>query len=104
MSHVREKKCMLEGNEDEDYQELKDVLHEMEITRTFMNNCNAKCEKLRKLYAESSANCGLLDKPELLRDFDATEFEFKTVEDSVQRLRSEIDDTNTKILMATKIL
>lgn len=104
LSHVREKKCMLEGTEDEEYQELKDVMHEMEITRNFMNDCNAKCEKLRKLYAETSTNCGLLDKPELLRNYDDTESEFKTIQDSIQRIRREIDDINKKIMDATQIL
>lgn len=104
LSHVREKKCMLEGTEDEEYQELKDVLHEMEITRTFMNDCNSKCEKLRKFYAELSTNCGLLDKAELLRNFDVTELEFKTTQDNVQRIRSEIDDINKKILNTTQHL
>lgn len=104
LSHVREKKCMLEGTEDEEYQELKDVIHEMEITRNFMNDCNAKCEKLRKLYAETSTNCGLLDKPELLRNFDDTELEFKTIEENVEHLRQEISDINKKIFDATQVL
>lgn len=104
LSHVREKKCMLEGTEDEEYQELKDVIHEMEITRNFMNDCNAKCEKLRKLYAETSTNCGLLDKPELLRNFDDTELEFKTIEENVQRVRREIDDINRKICESTSTM
>lgn len=104
LSHVREKKFMLEGTEDEEYQELKDVMHEMEITRNFMNDCNAKCENLRKLYAETSTNCGLLDKPELLRNYDDTDLEFKTIQDSVQRIRREIDDINKKVLNATQML
>lgn len=104
LSHVREKKCMLEGTEDEEYQELKDVFHEMEITRTFMNDCNTKCEKLRKLNAELSTNCGLLDKPELLRNYDATELEFKTIQDNIQSIRSETDDINQKIVTAMQHL
>lgn len=104
LSHVREKKCMLEGTEDEEYQELKDVIHEMEITRNFMNDCNAKCEKLRKLYAETSTNCGLLDKPELLRNYDDTESEYKKIQENILCIRNEIDDINAKVLNATQIL
>lgn len=95
---------MLEGTDEEEYQELKDVIHEMEITRNFMNDCNSKCEKLRKLYAETSTNCGLLDKPELLRNFDDTELEFKTTEENVQRIRTEINDINKQISDRTEIL
>lgn len=106
LSHVREKKWMLEGTEDDLYQELKDAVHDIEIARNFMNDCNAKCEKLRKLYAETSTNCGLLDKPELLRNYDETESEFKTTQENVRRLRGEIDEINKKILNAnaTQIL
>lgn len=104
LSHVREKKFMLEGTEDEQYQELKDAIHDTEIARNFMNDCNTKCEKLRKLYAETSATCGLLDKPELLRNYDETESEFKTTRDNVQRIRSEIADINKKIWNTTQIL
>lgn len=104
LSHVREKKFVLEGTEDEEYQELKDVSHEMIITRNFMNDCNAKCEKLRKLYAETSTNCGLLDKPELLRNYDDTEFELKTTVENVERIRCQIDEINKKIFDATQVL
>lgn len=104
LSHVREKKYMLEGTEDEELQELKDTMNEMDMTRSFMHDCNARCEKLRKLYAETSTNCGLLDKPELLRDYDDTKFEFQSTKENVQRIRSEIDDINMKISSATQIL
>lgn len=104
LSHVREKKYMLEGTEDEELQELKDTINEMDMTRSFMHDCNARCEKLRKLYAETSTNCGLLDKPELLRDYDDTKFEFQSTKENVQRIRGEIDDINMKISSATQIL
>lgn len=97
LSHVREKKYMLEGTEDDELQELKDVLVEMDMTRSFMHDCNAKCEKLRKLYAETSTNCGLLDKPELLRNFDDTKNEFKATKENIQRIRCELEAINKNI-------
>ncbi|XP_037038942.1 coiled-coil domain-containing protein 96-like [Bradysia coprophila] len=104
ISHVREKKYMLEGTEDEELQEVKETINEMDMTRSFMHDCNAKCENLRKLYKETSTNCGLLDKPELLRNYDDTKFEFKSTRENVERIRSEIDDINTKVSNATRIL
>ncbi|KAG4071918.1 hypothetical protein HA402_006079 [Bradysia odoriphaga] len=104
ISHVREKKYMLEGTEDEELQEVKDTINEMDMTRSFMHDCNAKCESLRKLHKETSTNCGLLDKPELLRNYDDTKFEFISTKENVERIRSEIDDINKKISNATRIL
>lgn len=104
LSHVREKKYMLEGTEDEELQELRDSINDMDMTRSYMHDCNAKCEQLRKLHAKTSTNCGLLDKPELLRNYDDTKSEFKNAKESVQRLRTEIEDMNKKISNATGIL
>lgn len=94
---------MLDGTEDEELQELKEVIKEREMTRSFMHDCNTFCEKLRKLYAETSTNCGLLDKPELLRNFDDTELEFTTTQENIKRIRSEIDDIKKKICEGTQV-
>lgn len=88
LSHIREKNTMLEKSIKFEEEQLtkSQILNRI---REDLNKLIIKRNDLRNKYNEMSESCGLLDKPMLLKDFDATNKNIEKLLEIINELNNE---------------
>lgn len=89
LSHIREKNTMLEKSIKFQVKQLTKSQNLLNTTREALNKLIIKRNGLRNKYNELSKSCGLLDKPVLLKDFDATNKSIGKYMEIIDELKSE---------------
>lgn len=97
IAHIKEKQEMLEHKITLEQNVLDNLIDEQGACRAYVHGLKLQRDNLRKQYNELSYQCGLLDKPQLLHDYDATENEIQIVQEDITALKSE------KVLLIKKI-
>lgn len=95
LAHVKEKEYMLGQVIDKETEDLEQYSSYVLEARNDVNDVKFSRDKLRKINAQMSRDCGLLDKPELLRDYD-------DLIETIQNKRNKIEQLKKNINKMTK--
>lgn len=104
LAHVREKEFMLENIIEIKTAELERCTDEMSMARNEVNRQKTDRDNLRKSFNNLSQSCGLLDKPDLLADFDKVQATIAEREQQIKNMRDAIAQTKAKMSLAEKEL
>ncbi|XP_067633961.1 cilia- and flagella-associated protein 184-like [Eurosta solidaginis] len=97
MGHLKEKQAMLRNKVQIQRLFLSDLLEQKQIARESVFKAKTARKKIREDIKELSFQCGLLDKPALMLDYDVTVNEVKKATVRVEALRHKHDDILRKI-------
>lgn len=103
LSHIREKNTMLEKSIKFEVKQLTKSQNLLNTTREDLNKLIIKRNGLRNKYNEMSKSCGLLDKPVLLNDFDATTKNIGKYMEIIDQLKNENFRIQEKIKEFSKL-
>ncbi|XP_017473527.1 PREDICTED: coiled-coil domain-containing protein 96-like [Rhagoletis zephyria] len=97
MGHLKEKQATLRSKIKLQNTMLASLQKEKQAAREAIFNSKKQRTKIRKEIKELSYQCGLLDKPALMLDYDATVAQLKVVGENVEKLRCKQDEIQRKI-------
>lgn len=100
LAHVREKEFMLDNIISMKSAELERCTKEMGEARNDVNRQKSERDTLRKTFNNLSQSCGLLDKPDLLADFDKVQTAIGDRQREIEILRANIAQTKAKTKLA----
>lgn len=80
--------------------ELERCTTEMNAARNDVNKLKTERDDLRKAFNSLSQACGLLDKPDLLVDYDTVHVAIGERNSEIEMLRKNIEETKAKTKMA----
>lgn len=89
IAHIKEKQEMLAHKISLEQNVLDNLVNEQTVCRAYVHDLKLQRDNLRKQYNDLSYRCGLLDKPQLLNDYDVTEDEILIVQDEIAALKVE---------------
>lgn len=89
IAHIKEKQEMLEHKISLEQKALSNLIDEQISCRAYVHDLKLQRDTLRKQYNDLSYRCGLLDKPQLLFDYDVTEDEIQVVKEEIVALKAE---------------
>lgn len=92
LAHVREKQFMLTNTILVQEGVLRDLQSEENSCRNYLNYIKLERDLLRKKLKEMSFDCGLLDKPALLRDYDRTIEKIAKAKLAIGKLKEEKEE------------
>lgn len=100
LAHVREKEFMLNNILDTKTGDLVRSTNEMSSARNEVNRQKSERDELRKTFNNLSQSCGLLDKPDLLSDYDKVQAAIVERQQDIETLRATIAETKAKTKVA----
>lgn len=89
IAHIKEKHEMLANKISLEQNVLDNLIDEQSVCRAYVHDLKLQRDNLRKQYNELSYRCGLLDKPQLLFDYDVTEDEIQIIQEEITALKLE---------------
>lgn len=96
LAHVREKEFLLDTIIARKTKELERCTLDMNEARNDVNKQKTERDELRKTFANLSQACGLLDKPDLLLDYDKVQAAIVDRQREIEVLRETIAQTKAK--------
>lgn len=89
IAHIKEKQQMLAHKIALEQNVLDHLIDEQTVCRAYVHDLKLQRDNLRKQYNDLSYKCGLLDKPQLLYDYDVTEDEIQTIQEEIADLNQQ---------------
>lgn len=96
LAHVREKEFMVENVIRKEREELQYLSEEGVDVRNYANRIKGERDHLRKKLNNMRETCGILDKPELLADYDNLTKTIDNQKETITRLKEHIADLEGK--------
>ncbi|XP_037953526.1 synaptonemal complex protein 1-like [Teleopsis dalmanni] len=103
-THLREKVLLMRDHVTAQELELRELLEEKQLIREELRKLKIKRIKLYKDIRELSFQCGLLDKPALLLDYDDTLDRLNATKANIIQIKSKLSDLQLKIKTAEEKL
>lgn len=101
LAHVREKVYMIDKTIDKESETLGIISDEANQLRIYLNRTKVKRDMMRKVNYQMSQSCGILDRTELLYDYDVSQRTTKEQKETIKKLQvliSELESETESIL------
>lgn len=89
IAHIKEKQEMLAHKISLEQNVLNHLIDEQSECRAYVHDLKVQRDAIRKRYNILSYKCGLLDKPQLLYDYDVTSTEIQNIQEEISALKAE---------------
>lgn len=97
IAHIKEKQEMLAHKIALEQNVLNSLIDEQSTCRAYVHDLKQERDNIRKKYNLLSYKCGLLDKPQLLYDYDVTTMDIQRVQEEIAALKAEKASLLSKI-------
>ncbi|XP_055845614.1 coiled-coil domain-containing protein 96-like [Episyrphus balteatus] len=104
LAHIREKQQMMRNTISAQQEAFEELIEEKQSCREYLNDLKIERGAIRRELKKISFQNGLLDKPELLLDYDVTEEKVNDLKERIALIKAEQLNVDEKLKQITKIL